>query len=451
MKLRSLLDTPCGLRWCIDELPLASSYTRRRLLDQQMYTHPDLIRSAYADVIRYQEAVRKAARNWPERMHAKLCTLKDLSGSVERIAAGQVLEDTELFEIKLLEILSRQVQQLLQEVGMELDLPCELEQVQRWLDPDETGVATFYVYDSYSPVLADMRRQLRVMPEGDERTELMGAALLEEARIRERLTRLLLPAVQPLRETLQMLADVDLNLAKALVMEQDHRTVPQAAAEDEVLVLEHFWHPQVASLLQEQGKTYQRVSLTYGDRPLLIIGSNMGGKTVALKCLALCQFLYQFALPVPAGNARMRVFESVHLCLGDGQNMESGLSSFSAEMLRLNEALQAVRRGEKALVLVDEPARSTNPVEGTALVEALLRVMGALSPSLVMTTHYNIKPVDLALRRMKVYGLEHGKMNYALVDAPFDEVPHEALAVAAHLQLDPEWIAAAQNILKNNR
>ena len=120
-------------------------------------------------------------------------------------------------------------------------------------------------------------------------------------------------------------------------------------------------------------------------------------------------------------------------------------------MLRLNEALQAVRRGEKALVLVDEPARSTNPVEGTALVEALLRVMGALSPSLVMTTHYNIKPVDLALRRMKVYGLEHGKMNYALVDAPFDEVPHEALAVAAHLQLDPEWIAAAQNILKNNR
>lgn len=448
MKLRSVLDSPCGLRWCIDELPLASSVTRRRLLDQALYTHSQAIRLAYQAVARYEQALQQAPKSWAERMHAKLCNLKDLSGSLERIAGGITLEDTELFEIKLLEILAREVQALLQETGLDFDLPCELEQVRKWLDPDDTGVATFYIYDSYSPVLTDMRKQLRAMPEGEERTELMGASLLEEARIRERLTRLLLPAVQPLRETVAMLADADLNLAKAWMMQQRNWVIP-SFAEGNKAALEEFWHPQIAALLEEQGRTYQPVSLTYGDRPLLIIGSNMGGKTVVLKSLALCQYLFQAAIPLPVKQARMRVFESVYLCQGDGQDFVSGMSSFSAEMLRINEALLAVRRGEQALVLVDEPARSTNPVEGTALVEALLQVMGGLCPAMVLTTHYDLR--SEAFRRMKVRGLADGKMNYALVEAPYDEVPHEALAVAAHLQLDSEWIATAQNRLKNNR
>ncbi|MBO7278884.1 MAG: hypothetical protein J6U70_04705 [Bacteroidales bacterium] len=448
MKLKSLMDSPCGLRWCIDELPLASSLARRRLLDRDLYTYPQPIRAAYQAVLLYREALDRVVKNWPDRMHAKLCNLKDLSGSLERIAGGLVLEDTELFEIKLLEILAREVAALHQEAGLEFDLPCELEQVQRWLDPDQTGVATFYIYDSYSPVLADLRKQIRNLPLGEERSELVGASMLEEARVRERLTRLLAPAVEPLRETLQMLADADLNLAKALLMVRCNRVIPQESAGEQVH-LEDFRHPQIEALLSQQGKAYQPVSLSYGDTPLLIIGSNMGGKTVVLKSLALCQYLYQAAIPLPVKSASMRIFESVYLCHGDGQDLEAGLSSFSSEMLRIHAALQAVRQGERALVLIDEPARSTNPIEGTALVDALLRVMGRLCPSLVMTTHYDLR--SESFRRLKVRGLENGTMNYALVDAPYDEVPHEALAVAAHLQLDAEWIQTAQNILNNNR
>ena len=230
MKLKSLMDSPCGLRWCIDELPLASSLARRRLLDRDLYTHPQPIRAAYQAVLLYREALDRVVKNWPDRMHAKLCNLKDLSGSLERIAGGLVLEDTELFEIKLLEILAREVAALHQEAGLEFDLPCELEQVQRWLDPDQTGVATFYIYDSYSPVLADLRKQIRNLPLGEERSELVGASMLEEARVRERLTRLLAPAIEPLRETLQMLADADLNLAKALLMVRCNRVIPQESA-----------------------------------------------------------------------------------------------------------------------------------------------------------------------------------------------------------------------------
>ena len=41
-------------------------------------------------------------------------------------------------------------------------------------------------------------------------------------------------------------------------------------------------------------------------------------------------------------------------------------------MLLINRAIISADSGSKVLMLVDEPARTTNPVEGTALVEALL-------------------------------------------------------------------------------
>lgn len=447
MTLRSLLDSPCGLRWCIDELPLASSAARRRLLDRELMTDPWLIAKAYADAGRYREALDRAGRGWPERMHAKLCTVKDLAGTMARLEAGQTLEDSELFECKLLVMLAGETGELHREAGLDFDIPCEADDILRLLDPDGTGVAAFHIYDSYSPELAVMRRRIRNLPEGEERSEALAASMEEELRVRERLSALLRPNVPAMREMTAMLCDADLNLAKALLMKTADRTVPEFASDGRIS-LEDFRHPAVEARLREQGRAYQPVSLTYGDRPVLLIGSNMGGKTVVLKSLALCQYLFQAAVPLPVKSARMRLFSSVYLCQGDGQDLEEGLSSFSAEMLRIGEALQAVRRGENALVLIDEPARSTNPVEGTALVEALLQVLGKLCPALVMTTHYNLRCEGV--RRLKVRGMTDGRMDYTLCEAPYGEVPQEALRIAAHLGVDAEWIGRAREILNVN-
>ena len=80
------------------------------------------------------------------------------------------------------------------------------------------------------------------------------------------------------------------------------------------------------------------------------------------------------------------------------------------------------------------------------MVEALVELMARRKVSLLLTTHYNISSSDC--RRLRVTGIENGKMNYRLCPAPDGEVPHEALNVAESLNISPEWIGEAKKLLE---
>jgi dsDNA-specific endonuclease/ATPase MutS2 len=146
----------------------------------------------------------------------------------------------------------------------------------------------------------------------------------------------------------------------------------------------------------------------------------------------------------------MTPFDDIRFCIGDEQDEKTGLSSFAAEIQRIDRAIAAVDAGSRVLVLVDEPARTTNPVEGTALVAALLERLGKeTNLALVMTTHYTVEHAGQCWR---VQGLLPGtkgrKMDYRLVRTASHEVPHEALNIARELGIDARWIDLADTIMK---
>ena len=119
-------------------------------------------------------------------------------------------------------------------------------------------------------------------------------------------------------------------------------------------------------------------------------------------------------------------------------------------MQRIDRALTVVEEGGRVLLLVDEPARTTNPLEGTALVAALLRRLSDKSNlALILTTHYT---VDHTGECWRVQGLLPGtkgrKMDYRLVPTASHEVPHEALNIARELGIDARWIDLADTIMK---
>ena len=99
------------------------------------------------------------------------------------------------------------------------------------------------------------------------------------------------------------------------------------------------------------------------------------------------------------------------------------------------------------MALVDEPARTTNPTEGTALVSALVKVLQEKQMSLIIVTHYNINTYNNHCLRVK--GFDCGKMNYELVEVQNGEVPHEALNIAESLGVDNEWLSYAKEIINN--
>src|SRR5919204_169512 len=77
------------------------------------------------------------------------------------------------------------------------------------------------------------------------------------------------------------------------------------------------------------------------ERPLLMItGPNAGGKTIALKTLALCVLMAQVGCHVPtAEGSRLPVFERLYAIIGDEQSVAENLSTFSAFVKQIREVL----------------------------------------------------------------------------------------------------------------
>lgn len=426
-----------------DSLELQSGFARRWLLESHMMTDGREI-AAYYDVLRrFAEFTASVPRTRLNTILFKLQGVKDIRTTIGNLKRRAVLDDIELFEIKHLSILSTDLSGLLQSHGMEkvVEIP-SLDEVIEILDPDGLKISTFYIYDSYCDQLRDLRATMRKQPERQD--ELLIEAAEIEATVRAELSEKLAPFAPKVEQALTAMAMIDVLLAKALQMAQMELCFP-SLSDNGSSRYQGMFHPQVKKALNERGRDFQPVDIDFGMRPTLITGANMGGKTVVLKTLALCQYLCQYGFGLPAKSAVVAPKEEIYFCIGDEQSIEKGLSSFAAEMKSIDAVIKASRSGRKILALIDEPARTTNPTEGTALVQSLLRVLCGGDIGLVMTTHYDIEPGPAHCLRVK--GFEDGKMNYALVEVQDGEVPHEALTIARSLGIDSEWIDAAQRLL----
>ena len=443
MQLKNVIESPCGLRYMIDQLELQSGYARRWLLDTEMMTRAEDIVACYDALRNFVEFVERVDKIHIDTLLFKLQGLKDIRTTIRNLAGKQVLDDIELFEVKHLAILAGDVAKLLKQHDLDsvVAIP-PLDQVINILDPDGMKIATFYIYDSYCEQLKQLRSQMRQHP--DQQDDLILQADALEDSVRADLSERLRPFATAIEQAQLALARTDVLMAKAMQMRAMGLTFPELSL-DGMCRYEGIFHPQVQAAVTSHGRKYQPVDIAYGLQPTLITGANMGGKTVALKTLTLCQLLFQFGFGIPAAQARIDVKDEIYFCIGDEQSVEKGLSSFAAEMKNIDAVIKASRMNKKLLALIDEPARTTNPTEGAALVSALLRVLDGKDMSLVMTTHYDIEPGKAHCLRVK--GFENGEMDYRLVEVRDGEVPHEALNIAQNLGIDTEWIETARAML----
>lgn len=198
---------------------------------------------------------------------------------------------------------------------------------------------------------------------------------------------------EPLRQTVQAAAAIDLAMAKARLafdlrasrpgLWSGRNPNPDGHPTHRVKLV-RARHP----LLDPATVVPTDIEVGIGFRALLITGPNTGGKTVALKTVGLLSLMTQAGLFIPADDTSIvSIFDSIFVDIGDEQSIQQSLSTFSSHMRNVIAMLRDVRRD--SLVLLDEMGAGTDPQEGSALARALISELLERGPLVIATTHYS--------------------------------------------------------------
>ena len=215
------------------------------------------------------------------------------------------------------------------------------------------------------------------------------------------------PYVPDLINSAEYIGEIDFLVAKAQVALDFKAGMPIISTEGE-LALRKARHPLLERALAKEKKTIVPVSilLTPSKHILLISGPNAGGKSVCLKTTGLLQYMFQWGMLIPTSEtSELPVFDRIMVSIGDDQNIENDLSTYSSFLDDMKTMLG--KADSKTLILIDEFGSGTEPAAGGAIAEAILSEMDKRGVYGVITTHYT---------NLKLYasGSETGVINGAM-------------------------------------
>ncbi len=240
------------------------------------------------------------------------------------------------------------------------------------------GAVPGIVHDSSATGQTLFVEPLAVIEESNRLREAESAEREEVARILRALSQAVGQVEPGLASLVESVAQIDLALASAVVSRRWRGTEVRRS---DAVSLRGARHPLL------DPSTAVAVDFELGAlRALVISGPNTGGKTVALKTLGLAAVLHQCGLRPPAEHAELPVFDEILADIGDEQSIEMSLSTFSGHVRNLVAILE--RATDRSLVLLDEVAAGTDPVEGTALAQALVGRLARQARLTVVTSHY---------------------------------------------------------------
>jgi len=293
----------------------------------------------------------------------------------------------------------------------------------------------------------------------EDNNHLKLLRLAEEEEIRKVLSEL----TQKVREkgeeigtSVEAMVQLDFLLAKAALAERMGAQRP-LIRENGALRLIRARHPLLIRKAEGRAGEANRkeevvpIELVLPDscRIMVITGPNMGGKTVALKTAGLLCLMAMSGLHIPASaDSELPLFSDIFADIGEEQNIEQSLSTFSSHILQVVKVLKEA--DSRSLVLLDELGSGTDPQEGSALGIAILEELYQRGATVLVTTHQEA---------IKAHAYSHPGMTNAAVEFDLDTlrplyklnigVPGRSLAleVARVLGVPASVIAKARSLM----
>ena len=301
MTIKTKIKEVPGFQFVADNMEFMSAAGRRRMMEQQWISNPDGLQrekeavSAMLNTLSLAEASQAV-----NTLRHQLMQLHDLHTTIQSLQSHIVLDEVELFELKNLSYIANIARQALDQLNLLALFPVpDVQEVFHILDPDNTGIPNFYIYDSYDNRLAPLRKQLK-QAEESEKAALIDLQNQYQHQVIDRLCDMLHPYAANLSEVLETMAYIDFVMARAYLSKQwDLR--PSKDYEGRYFIKGLFNH-RLRLHNEEVGLRYQPIDIDLTEGVTLVTGANMAGKTVLLKSVGLAQIMYQFGFPVPAAD-----------------------------------------------------------------------------------------------------------------------------------------------------
>lgn len=471
-----------GLTFILDELRVISPYGKYEKSKLQLYQPEE--KESLIKELGYVEALVQSLKHekatWIN-IEGIMERLKDVKCLIEGLTSHIVLDEVALFEIKYFTILAQEVRRNVKGLDISMDVRfMDMLHVIKLLDPEDKGVQSFYIYDTYDPELETIRKEkISIEKEIFSEDNLDNIEALKVKRlalvvqedilttaIRKQLSAQLYQFKSQLIHNMDTMGRLDILRAKGELAIKYKATKP-VVEETLNMVIKEARHPEVMAYLERKQKSFVPININLIEGVTIITGANMGGKSVALKTIMLNMLLAHMGFFVFAQEIRFSILNYMCYISDDMQSVSRGISTFGAEILSINKMVEGIKDG-KGFVILDEFARGTNPREGVLLVRALCKFLKGYHTISLLATHYD-GIVDKDMTHYQVIGLRYlekdilraimnsnpekaighiqEKMDFNLELVSEDAiVPKEALTVAELLGLDDEIIAIARDL-----
>lgn len=211
-----------------------------------------------------------------------------------------------------------------------------------------------------------------------------------------------------LQQYLAIAGEYDFINAKAKLALDMNGQLPELADKAHIHLIDAY-HPLLYLYNKTSGKKTIPVTLTLDDknRILVISGPNAGGKTVTMKTIGLNQMMLQSGLLVPVHpDSQMGIFKQLFIHIGDTQNLEFELSTYSSHLLHMKYFIETANG--KTLFFIDELGSGSDPNLGGAFAEVIMEELSRRHSFGIVTTHY----LNLKVMANHTQGIINGAMQF---------------------------------------
>jgi hypothetical protein len=193
---------------------------------------------------------------------------------------------------------------------------------------------------------------------------------------------------------------------------------PEIKDEPYTVHFESLGHP----LISQRKRMCNHFTLKGRGEIAMITGSNMAGKTTFLRTLGVNLVLALMGAPCCARSAQvshMKIFSSMRT----QDNLEAGVSSFYAELKRVEQLLKQIESGAPIFFLLDEMFKGTNSKDRHKGGFSLIKQLRELNAFGIISTH-DLELAELAGKHLIVTNysfnsdIQEGEMifSYKLMD-----------------------------------